>query len=602
MSLFDILQIKASSEDGFEEELKELETQKQHIISEIGEKFASENRYNDMSGTEYEDLFERLSEIESEMDKVLDEGSVDDVLKGDEDTQQYDTGTSNRRLQTRLVISGTLLFVVVCLGIGFALLNRKPEVDLGPDSTSQEIVSTAPDEASAESTYVSQEQLMDEFGLFKSNRANYSNGQVLDYNKYKRYDSEITGFSFSYPSDIYNNVKVENNSDEGEFGKTIRSISFSGSDGSMADFAVYENGLSYKNDLDAMTEFVLRTEKDKLFSPVIEKNQVSKDKDNAIVILSAYADGGADSERVYDLCRIEKEKIYQMKITFPRPSDEEEDKQKAYYSYVLYNLCGFSGSNTDKLESFEEFVDRKYNNFQLADWQKSIFWGIMDNMVTSRELYDQQGRDYVVPVGTTQELAALLSKDPLLLQMYLRAGVNKDSENIQSERFACIVDLGDNGTDMYFKSEVGKEEFEKFYSQAVGEKDVLNGSLDYARTFYRDLFSLELDVSDVMQDNPSVYPGDSSLLLYSPSYDELVYASGYGNRNRVDGPDDWDYNEELQCFDYHMGPVYELSVTDLNWQQKRDEEDPGNGIYIAHIRPYTNNSLGFKLLGIERVE
>ena len=105
-----------------------------------------------------------------------------------------------------------------------------------------------------------------------------------------------------------------------------------------------------------------------------------------------------------------------------------------------------------------------------------------------------------------------------------------------------------------------------------------------------------------MQDNPSVYPGDSSLLLYSPSYDELVYASGYGNRNRVDGPDDWDYNEELQCFDYHMGPVYELSVTDLNWQQKRDEEDPGNGIYIAHIRPYTNNSLGFKLLGIERVE
>ncbi len=564
MGLFDLLQIKTQNEDAFEEELKELETQKKRIIREIGEKFASENRYNDMSGTEYEELFARLSKIESEMDKILDEGPIDNVLKGEEDNRQYEEEVAKRRLQSKLVISGSLLFIVVCLGAGLLLLNRKPKVDLGIENADQEIVNAVPDAATAESTFVSPEQLMEDFGLFKSNRANYGNGQVLDYTKYKRYDSEITGFSFCYPSDIYNDVKMVNNKDGSEYGKTIRSLVFSGSDGSTAEFSVYENGLSYKKDMDAMAENVLRTEKDKLFAPVVEKNQISKEKDNAIFILTAYADGGADAERVYDLCRVEADKIYQMKLTYPRPVDEEEDRQKAYYSYVLYNLCGFSGSDSDKLETYEEFVDRKYNNFQLADWQKDIFWGIMDNMVTSRPLYDQQEKEYVVPVGTTQELAALLSEDSLLLQMYLRAGIGKDSEYIQSERFACIVDHGNNGTKMYFKDEIGKDEFEQFYSKAIGEKDVLNGCLAYAKTFYRDLFSLELDVNDVMQDNPSVYPGDSSLLLYSPSYDELVYASGYGNRNRVDGPDDWDYNEELQCFDYHMGPVYELTMGDLN--------------------------------------
>lgn len=601
MGLFDLLQIKTQNEDAFEEELKELETQKKHIIEKIGEKFASENRYNDMSGTQYEELFHKLSKIEGEMDRLLDEGPIDNVLKGEENEGQYE-GASGSKLQLRLVISGTVLFVVVCLGIGLALLYRQPKVDLGNDEPSQAVIVEGPDAASEESTVVSPQQLMEDFGLYKSNRANYENSQVLDYTKYKRYDSEITGFSFNYPSDIYNDVKMVNNQEDGDYGKTIRSITFSGTDGSTAVFSVYENGLNYKKDMDAMMDKVISSEKDKLFSPVVEKSQISKEKDNAIVIITAYADGGAEAERVYDLCRIENEKIYQMKLTYPRPVDEEEDKQKAYYSYVLYNLCGFSGAEADTLESFEEFVDRNYTNFQMAQQQKDIFWGIMDNMVTSRDLYDQQGKERVVPVGTTKELKDILSEDPLLLQMYLKAGINKDNENIQSERFACIVDQGDGTTRMYLKSELGKEEFEEFYSKAVGEKDVLGGSLAYAKTFFRDMFSLELDVNSVMQDNPSVYPEGTSLLLYSPSYNELVYASGYGNRNRVDGPEDYDYNEELQCFDYHFGPVYELTPGDLNWQQKRDEEDPGNGIYIAHIRPYLNNSLGFKLLGIERVE
>ncbi|WP_026522644.1 hypothetical protein [Butyrivibrio sp. VCB2001] len=601
MGLFDLLQIKTQNEDAFEEELKELETQKKHVIEKIGEKFASENRYNDMSGTQYEELFHKLSKIEGEMDRLLDEGPIDNVLKGEENEGQYE-GASGRKLQLRLVISGTVLFVVVCLGIGLALLYRQPKVDLGNDEPSQAVIVEGPDAASEESTVVSPQQLMEDFGLYKSNRANYENSQVLDYTKYKRYDSEITGFSFNYPSDIYNDVKMVNNQENGDYGKIIRNITFSGSDSSTAVFTVYENGLNYKKDMDAMMEKVLSSEKEKLFSPVVEKTQISKEKDNAIVIITAYADGGAEAERVYDLCRIENEKIYQMKLTYPRPIDEEEDKQKAYYSYVLYNLCGFSGAEADKLESYEEFVDRNYTNFQLSQQQKDIFWGIMDNMVISRDLYDQQGMEYVVPVGTTKELEDILSKDPLLLQMYLKAGINKDNENIQSERFACIVDQGDGTNKMYLKSEIGKEEFEEFYSKAVGEKNVLGGSLAYAKTFYRDMFSLELDVNSVMQDNPSVYPESASLLLYSPSYNELVYASGYGNRNRVDGPEDYDYNEELQCFDYHFGPVYELTPGDLNWQQKRDEEDPGNGIYIAHIRPYLNNSLGFKLLGIERVE
>ena len=102
MGLFDLLQIKTQNEDAFEEELKELETQKKRIISEIGEKFAYENRYNDMSGTEYEELFARLSKIESEMDKILDEGPIDNVLKGEEDNRQYEEEVAKRRLQSKL--------------------------------------------------------------------------------------------------------------------------------------------------------------------------------------------------------------------------------------------------------------------------------------------------------------------------------------------------------------------------------------------------------------------------------------------------------------------------------------------------------------------
>ena len=186
MGLFDLLQIKTQNEDAFEEELKELETQKKHIIEKIGEKFASENRYNDMSGTQYEELFHKLSKIEGEMDRLLDEGPIDNVLKGEENEGQYE-GASGRKLQLRLVISGTVLFVVVCLGIGLALLYRQPKVDLGNDEPSQAVIVEGPDAASEESTVVSPQQLMEDFGLYKSNRANYENSQVLDYTKYKRF-------------------------------------------------------------------------------------------------------------------------------------------------------------------------------------------------------------------------------------------------------------------------------------------------------------------------------------------------------------------------------------------------------------------------------
>ncbi len=68
-----------------------------------------------------------------------------------------------------------------------------------------------------------------------------------------------------------------------------------------------------------------------------------------------------------------------------------------------------------------------------------------------------------------------------------------------------------------------------------------------------------------------------------------------------DGSDDWNYNDELDCFDYHYGPVYDI-YADESWKEHRDAKEPGYGIYVAHIRPYSNNSLGFKILGIERVE
>ena len=48
-----------------------------------------------------------------------------------------------------------------------------------------------------------------------------------------------------------------NNQEDGDYGKIIRSITFSGSDSSTAVFTVYENRLNYKKDMDAMMEKVI---------------------------------------------------------------------------------------------------------------------------------------------------------------------------------------------------------------------------------------------------------------------------------------------------------------------------------------------------------
>ena len=219
-------------------------------------------------------------------------------------------------------------------------------------------------------------------------------------------------------------------------------------------------------------------------------------------------------------------------------------------------------------------------------------------MVKNKIYADAYGESYEMPLGDVDEMARLLSNDKWILRMLACPPTYVEPEE---ELFAYIpYDANSDGKRIIYKDEVGDEAFSQSREYACGEKNILWGELDNARTFYRDMFNLELNTSNVLQDSRDFDPEDLLYLLYNKDYNELVEAYGYAGGEGADGPDDWDYNEELDCFDYHMGPVYMVAVE--TWQDHRDAKDPGHGIYVAHIRPYNNNSLGFKLLGIERVE
>ncbi len=587
--------VKTTSEKNvYGEDLKKLQAKKSRILSRIGEKYVSQHRGKDMTGTEYEELFGQLSEVERQIEDILEE-KTDEALDGP---------SEEKLLRQRIIFSCVLLFMLVCLGVAIALVGQstKPRVVKAP-ATEQTGDPAKEPETPVQEVVISREEQRSAFAIAPDNVADYGNVQVLTPGKYVQYQSEIEGFSFGYPSDIFNDVDVVELKENGAYGRIARQITFSASDGARAVFTVYDNLTAAQgSNIEVITREVLNAEKASLFTPVMKSYGVSGENGYGTVILTAYADSSANADCVYDLCRVGADRILQMKLIYPRPINEEEDRQKAFYVNTMYNLCGFGTAGVKEPESYKAFVAEKYTEFTLSGSQKRIFWDIMDNMVTSRKTYEANRMQVTVPVGSTKEIAGKLSEDRLLLQMYLQAGLSKDSDNIDSEVYACAVDYGKSGSTLFYRKELGESEFEQYRSRAYGEKSVLSGSLDYARTFYRDMFDLELDTGRLKQDNQAVIPGEFAYLLYSRDYDDLVYLTGTGVKSRVDGPDDWDYNSELDCFDYHMGPVYELTEPTDTWEQKRDAIDPGNGIYVVHLRPYSNNSLGFRILGIERVE
>ena len=510
-------------------------------------------------------------------------------------------------VKPQYIITGAVILAIAGIGIGTYLFNSKDDGKEEVAVTDQEQTEVTTDANTEEKTEEiiatddvdTKEELLSNFGLSESNIADYASEQVRDYTQYKHYDSGIGNFKFGYPAVLYNDVNVFNELEGGTYGTILHQVNMSGTDGSCASFTIYKNEIDAEDkSMEGMTSYVFDTEKESLFTPSVQINGVSNDGLHGTIIMTAYADEEPDSDCIYDLCRVENDYVYQMKFSYPRPLSEEEDKNKTYFSDTMYRLCGFSGTSRTTPDTYEAFVDRRYTNFTLTDWQKGVFWGVIDGMVKNKIYAEANGENYEMPLGDVDEMARLLSNDKWILQMLACPPTYVEPEE---ELFAYIpYDANSDGKRTIYKDEVGEEAFSQSLEYACGEKNILWGELDNARTFYRDMFNLELNTSNVLQDSKDFDPGDSFYLLYNKDYNELVNAYGYAGSEVADGPDDWDYNEELDCFDYHMGPVYMVAAE--TWQELRDAEDPGNGIYVAHIRPYNNNSLGFKLLGIERVE
>ena len=523
---------------------------------------------------------------------------------------------AEKRAINKSIVIGSGLGAAILVIIVLVVLNLNHN-KVGQSAGNEEIVANGENEinevtdANAEelSEENTKEELLANFGISSDNDADYSIAQILDYTQYKKYDSGIGSFSFGYPSDIYNDVEVVSDMEGGEYGRILHQVKMAGSDGSTALFTVYQNEITDVDEktMEAMTEYVFDHEKKSFFAPRVEVNGVSTDGGHGTLIMMGYVGSIANSDCIYDLCRIESEYVYQMKFTYPRPTTQEDDQHKAYFSDVMYRLCAFSGTSRSTPDKYADFVDSRYTNFHLADWQKEILQEIIRYYVDCMERAEITAAfygtdyDYEMPLGSIEEIAEKLSTEESLLQLFYYAGNNGGEGTVESERIAYIGWHQDDDYDFYYKDELG-DSFEDYSSLACGEKSLEKGLLNYARTFYRDVFNMELNTNVVLQDSYDFCPGDRFLYIYNKDYDEIVYAWGYAGEGGVDGPDDWDYNEELDCFDYHFGPVYDISGSGEPWEDHRDAKEPGNGIYVFHVKPFWNNCVGFKLLGIEMAE
>lgn len=494
-------------------------------------------------------------------------------------------------VKPQYIITGAVILAIAGIGIGTYLFNSKDDGKEEVAVTDQDKTEVATDANTAEKTEEiiatddvdTKKELLSNFGLSESNIADYASEQVLDYTQYKHYDSGIGNFKFGYPAVLYNDVNVVNELEGGTYGMILHQVNMSGTDGSCASFTIYKNEIDAEDkSMEGMTRYVFDTENESLFTPSVQINGVSNDGLHGTIIMNAYADEEPDSDCIYDLCRVENDYVYQMKFSYPRPLSEEEDKNKSYFSDTMYRLCGFSGTSRTTPDTYEAFTDRRYTNFALADWQKEVLQGVIEYLINMKNTSEWgMETDYNPVFGDAKDMAGGFCNDHYLLEMYFYTGAKAFHDLVPEDFYLNpMVDYKDNGKR-------------------------LTGALNFERTFFRDLFDMELGLDQVRFNEWDAQGYDHDLYVYEEDTDEIVLYAGDAGGNSggfmYDGPDDWNYNDELDCFDYHYGPVYDI-YADESWKEHRDAKEPGYGIYVAHIRPYNNNSLGFKLLGIERVE
>lgn len=170
--------------------------------------------------------------------------------------------------------------------------------------------------------------------------------------EYKKYESDYAGFYFSYPTELYNTFQINCDEYDSTYGKNIQEIHFKGTDDSQLVFSIVRRDDTYS--ISEMTEFVYEIET----SSLIDSEDViyRKDDDSGRVIVTGW-NPEYPERAIYDMVKIEKDYIMQMKVYLSPYSSEEDKIQKAYYVECLYRLCGFSGTEKN-VRSYDEYLKK----------------------------------------------------------------------------------------------------------------------------------------------------------------------------------------------------------------------------------------------------
>ncbi len=193
------------------------------------------------------------------------------------------------------------------------------------------------------------ESINGEFGIDSSTVEDYASNLNKDYFGY--YDYGIADFSFAYPLYIYNNVTKNEESFTNDYGTNVVTFTFSGSRGSRLVYSLTRRDDS--RSIKDMSKYVYSNETNILIDSSDIVNSMSGD--HGKVIVTGWEDSTKDFI-IYDMTKIEKDYVLQMKVYMTNFTDDNDKNEKSYVTECDYRYCGFSDSKYSA-RTYEEYLE-----------------------------------------------------------------------------------------------------------------------------------------------------------------------------------------------------------------------------------------------------
>lgn len=191
----------------------------------------------------------------------------------------------------------------------------------------------------------------DFFEISSLTKEDYANALVPSAYNYYQSDYSSSGFSFYYPTNLYESVEHEYDAGSAEYGDIRESVFFTGSKGSTLEFYQYDRNDS--RSLEEETAFLHDREISKLEEGADILNKVTDG--HGKVIVTGWETRESKRFAVYDMSKIENGKVLQMKVSFPEYTSDEDKNLKGYVTENYYRLCGFSDSSKG-VRSYEMYL------------------------------------------------------------------------------------------------------------------------------------------------------------------------------------------------------------------------------------------------------